>query len=140
MEKKLSTSFRKRQIARFVHHTQIKPGQTFSQFAATAAQFFLLQLINQVKQIEESAPFAVFDGLPGNGDGHVGFASSGAANQNDVALVRKKASLIERFDRWFIDGGFAKVEVVEVLLHREPGYAHAVADTADASLGQFCGE
>ena len=30
-------------------------GQAFSQFAATVVQFFLLQLVYQIKHVEESA-------------------------------------------------------------------------------------
>ena len=36
--------------------------------------------------------------LPGNGNGQVGLAGAGAANQDDVGLMRKKAALIEVSD------------------------------------------
>lgn len=54
-------------------------------------QLFLFQLVDQVEQVEVSAPLAVSDGLPGYCYGQVRLAGAGTTDQYDVALVGKAA-------------------------------------------------
>jgi hypothetical protein len=51
------------------------------------------QAVDQVDDVEEAAAGAVADQSTGNGDGQVGLARAGAADQNDIALLGEEGSV-----------------------------------------------
>jgi hypothetical protein len=48
--------------------------------------------VDQVDDVEEAAAGAVADERAGNGDGQVGLAGAGAADQHDVALIGEEVA------------------------------------------------
>ena len=70
-----------------------------------------LQAIDQVDDIEETPS----DAGPGNGNGEVVLACSGAADKDDIALLSEERSDGQFADQPFIDRGAGEVELLQVI-------------------------
>jgi hypothetical protein len=117
---------------------QIVSAQSASdQPAAPVVELLLLQLVHQVKHIEEPGFLAVSDALPGDGNGQMRFAGAGAADHDHVGVISEKVTGIEVAHLHFVDRGGREVKAIQVLIHRELRQPHAVADAPDLPLGQF---
>ena len=103
MKQELSSALGKRQVTKFIKDHQIDSGQAVGESAAFTQQFFLLQLIDQIDQIEVATATAVTNQLPGDGNRQMGLAGSGSANQDDVGLAGEELPFVERSHLGFID-------------------------------------
>jgi len=74
---------------------------------------------------------------PGDADGEVGLAGSGAADQHDIALVGDEAAGGQFPDEPLVDRGVGKIELLDVLGQRQLGHGQLVADRAGLLLGDL---
>ncbi|MBM7486061.1 hypothetical protein JOE52_005043 [Bradyrhizobium canariense] len=80
-----------------------------------------LETIAEVDYVEEEAAGTGSDAASGDGNGQVGFARAGAANQHDVALLGDETAASEIIDESLIDPRAVELEVSDVLGERQLG-------------------
>ena len=73
----------------------------------------------------------------GDGDGEMGLAGAGAADQHDVALLGEEAAAGEVAHQRLVDRRAVEVEVVDVLGQRQLGDGDLVLDRARLLLGDL---
>src|SRR4030095_14924024 len=80
-----------------------------------------LEAIDEVDHVVEAATSAGSDAASGDGNGQMGFASAGAADQHDVALLGDKAAAGKVVDERLVDRRVVELEVSNVLGQRQLG-------------------
>jgi len=73
------------QIAEFVEYHKVEAGEVIGKPALPSVPGFGLQLIDEIDHVIEPAAGAAADTASADGDGQVGFAGPGAADQHGVA-------------------------------------------------------
>ncbi len=96
-----------------------------------------LEPVDQIDDVEEAAARAVADQRPGNGDGQMRLAGSGAADEDGVALVGDEGAVGEVADQRLVDRRVGEVEVLDVLGQRQLGDGELVFDGARLLLGDL---
>lgn len=134
MEQELAPVFRKRQISQLIQDNKVPPCKSSGQPSTATGKLFLLKLVNQIDYIEETAPFAVLNRLPGYGYCQMCLAGTGAANQDHIALCAEEVPLMQRPYKGFIDRRSTEVESVQVLVYREPCQPQTVDDASGRAL------
>ncbi len=94
----------------------------------------------QVDDVEEATADTVADAGPGDSDGEMGLSGTGAADEDDVALVGEEVAAGEVADQGLVDRGVIENEVVDVLGQGQLGDRHLVLDRARLLLGDLGGE
>lgn len=74
------------------------------------------------------------DDLPGDSDSQMSFAGSGAADQNDIALVSEELSLVKDSILRFVDRRATEVERIQIL-----GNTVGMESASLLAVAQFCG-
>ena len=115
VEQQLSAGLGKGQIAEFVEDDEVKAVQVIGQTALFAASGLGLEAIDQIDDIVEPTAGAVADQGAGDGDGQMRFAGSGAADQDDIALIGDEGATGKIVDQARVDRGAGEVEVGESL-------------------------
>src|SRR4051812_18171415 len=115
VEEKLATGLGEGQIAEFIQHDEVHPGQMLGEPTLPSIAGLGLEAIDEVDDVEEAAAGTGSDAASGDGDGQVGFACAGAANQHDVALLGDEAAASEIIDEGLIDRRAVELEVGDVL-------------------------
>lgn len=95
VEQQLAAASGERQVAQFVEHHQVMPGQVFRQLPTPVVQLLLFQLVYQVKHVEEPGLVAISDALLGNRDGQVRLTGSGATHHDHVGMIGEETSFME---------------------------------------------
>ena len=137
VEQQLAAGLRKGKIAQLVEDHEVRAGQVFGHAALLAAAGLGLQPVHQIDDVEEAPAGAVADERPRYGDGQVGLSGSGAADQDDIALIGHKAAGGQLLDQTFVDRGSGEVELFDVLGERQLGDGHLVADGPRLFLGDL---
>ena len=91
---------------------------------------FGFEPIDEIDGGEEAAARAGADAASRDGDGEMGLAGSGAADQDDVALLGDEAAAGEIAHQALVDRRVLEGEVVDVLGERQLGDRHLVFDRA----------
>jgi hypothetical protein len=99
VEQKLATGLGQGQIAEFIQHDEVHPGQTLGESSLPSVAGLGLEAIDEIDYVEEAAAGTGSDAACGDGNGQVGFACASAANQNDVALLGDGAAASEIIDK-----------------------------------------
>src|SRR5882672_1871782 len=86
MEQQLSAGLAEREIAELVDDDEIVAQQFFGQPAALARSLLLLELVDEIDEVEEPPPGARADHGASDGNAEMGFAGTGAADEDGVAL------------------------------------------------------
>ena len=87
--------------------------------------------------ITDDAGCALSDAGPREGDGEMGLAGAGAADEHDVALALEEAAAGELLDQGLVDRRGGEVEVGQLLGRRQPGGRHLVLDGARRLVGDL---
>jgi hypothetical protein len=87
-----------------------------------------LEAVDEIDHIVEAATGAGSDAASGDGDGQVGLAGAGAADQHGVALLGDEAAAGEVIDQRPVDRRAIELEVLEVLGKRQLGDGELVFD------------
>ncbi|MCS3929300.1 hypothetical protein M2175_004331 [Bradyrhizobium elkanii] len=98
VEEKLATGLGEGQIAEFIQHNEVHPGQMLGEPSLPSVAGLGLEAIDEVDYVEEAAAGTGSDAASGDGNGQVGFACAGAANQHDVALLGDEAAASKIID------------------------------------------
>lgn len=101
VEEQLPASLGKGEIAEFVEHNEVEPGQVIGDAALPAGAGL----------IEEAPACAVADEGAGNGDGQKGIARVGAADQDDNALIGSAGFPGKITDQALVDRRACEAEV-----------------------------
>lgn len=128
VEEKLATGLGEGQIAEFIQHNEVHPGQMLGEPSLPSVAGLGLEAIDEVDYVEEAAAGTGSDAASGDGNGQVGFACAGAANQHDVALLGDEAAASKIIDECLIDRRAVELEVGDVLGKRKLGNGELVFD------------
>ena len=106
----------------------------FSDTPLVAATGFSLEFIDKIDDIVEPAARAGADTTATNGDGEMRLARTGAADQDDVALLGDEVATGEITHQALVDRSSLEGEVIDVLGER----GHLIADRARLLLRYLC--
>jgi hypothetical protein len=134
MEQKLAAGLSERQVAEFVEDDEVHPGQMLGDPTLPSVAGLDLQTVDEVDHVVEAAACARPDAASGDGDGHMGFAGAGTADQDGVTLLGDEAAAGEIIDQGLVDWGAFELEVLEILGKRQFGDGELVLDRAGLLL------
>ena len=135
MEQQLAAGLSERQVAKFVEDDEVHPGEMLGDTTLPPVAGLDLQAVDEVDHVVEAAAGTRSDAASGDGDGHMGFAGAGTADQDGVTLLGDKAAAGEIVDQRLIDGRALELEVLEVLGKRQLGDGELVLDLCGADGG-----
>src|SRR5689334_8876700 len=87
-----------------------------------------LEPVDEIDDIVEPTAGAATDAASNNGNGKMGLAGAGSANQDDIAMLSDEAASGEIVDEGLIDWRPLELEVVEILCERQLGDGELVLD------------
>ncbi len=87
MEQELAAGLGEGQIAQFIEDQKVETGDQVGGSALAFSADFGVQLVHQIDDVEEPSAPAIPDAGASNTDGEMGFAGSGVADQDQVALM-----------------------------------------------------
>src|SRR6201992_1848828 len=87
-----------------------------------------LQAVDEVDHVVEATAGTGSDTASGNGDGQMGLAGAGTADQHGIALLGDEATAGEIIDQRLVDGCAFELEVLKVLGKRQLGDGELVLD------------
>jgi hypothetical protein len=93
-----------RQVAKFVEDDEVHPGEMLGDTTLPPVAGLDLQAVDEVDHVVEAATGTRSDAASSDGDGQMGFAGTGAADQHGVTLLGDKAAAGEIVDQRLIDG------------------------------------
>ncbi len=111
--------------------------QLLAQAAAAAGRLLLLEQVDKIDEVEEPSPGASADDRRGHGDAEMGFAGSGAADEDRIAFGIEESAGGEFANLPFIDRRIGEDELVEIFEDRELGSCDAITDRAGLTMGAF---
>ena len=114
VKQQLSAGLTERRIAEFVDDDEIVAQQLLGQAAAAAGRLLLLELVDKIDEVEEPSPGASADDRRGHGDAEMGFAGSGAADEDRIAFGVEESAGGEFANLPFIDRRIGEDELVEI--------------------------
>ena len=118
------------QIAKFVEDDEVHAGQVVCEPALAAGAGLGLEPVDEIDHVVEPAAGTATDAASGDGDGQMGLAGTGPADQHGVALLGDEAAAGEVVDERFVDRRALELEVVEVLGERQLGDGELVSDAS----------
>src|SRR5260370_8330432 len=86
--------------------------------------------VDEIDHVVEPPADAGPDAASGDGDGQMGLAGAGAADQHGIALLGDKVSAGKLVDECLVDRRALELEVVKVLGERQLGDGDLVLDPA----------
>ena len=92
VEQKLATGLGEREIAEFVEDDEVHACQMFGEPALASIAGLDLEPVDQIDDVVEATAGAAADAASRNGDGQMGLAGTGAADQNGIALLGKEGT------------------------------------------------
>jgi hypothetical protein len=134
MEQQLAAGLSERQVAEFVEDDEVHPGQMLGDTTLPSVAGLDLQAIDEIDHVEEAPAGTGSDAASGNGDGQMGLAGAGPANQDGIALLGDEAAAGEIIDQRLVDWCTLELEVLKVLGKRQLGYGELVLDRASLLL------
>ena len=134
MEQQLAAGLGERQVAEFVEDDEVHPGQMLGDTTLPSIAGLDLQAVDEVDHVVEATAGARSDAASGDGDGHMGFAGAGTADQDGVTLLGDEAAAGEIIDQRLVDGCAFELEVLEILGKRQLGDGELVLDRAGLLL------
>ena len=137
MEEELAAGLGEGQIAEFIEDDEVHAGEVIGEPALPAVAGLGFEPIDEIDDIVEPAARAGANAASRNGDGEMGLAGSGSADQHDVALLGDEAAAGEVFDQGLVDGRAGELEVGQVFGEREPGDGELVLDRARLLLADL---
>src|SRR4029078_6816769 len=97
----------------------------------------LCEPVDEIDDVLAPASGPGSNAASGNGDGKMGLAGSGPADQHDVALLSEEAPTCQVVDQRLIDWSAVELEVVEVFCKRQLGDGELVLDRARLLLADL---
>src|SRR5258705_589675 len=119
VEQKLAAGLSEREVAEFVEDDEVHPGQMLGNTALPSVAGLDLQAVDEVDHVVEAPASAGSNAASGNGDGQMGLAGAGAADQNSIALLGDEAPAGVIICQRLIDGAALEPEGVSCLMCRQ---------------------
>ena len=130
MEQELSSGLSEGQVAKLVENDEVHSGELIGDPTLPSVAGLDLEPIDEIDHVVEPATGAGADAASGDGNGQMGLAGAGAADQHGVALLGDEATTGEVTDERLIDRRALELEVVDVLGKRQLGDGELVLDRA----------
>src|SRR6202047_1244638 len=92
VEQELAAGLSERQVAEFVEDDEVHSGQMLGNTTLPSVAGLDLEAVDEVDYVVEAAASAGSDAASGNGDGQMGLAGTGTADQNGIALLGEEAT------------------------------------------------
>jgi hypothetical protein len=122
------------QIAEFVEHCEVEPGQVVGDASLLSGAVLGLEPVDEIDDVEEAPASSITDERSGNRDCQVRLARAGTADEDGVALIGNEGTGSEVADQCLVDGRIGEVEVFDVLGQRQLGDGELVLDGAGLLL------
>ena len=116
------------QIAEFIEDDEVHPGEVVGEPALAAVAGLGLEPIDQIDHVVEPPADTGPDAASGDGNGQMGLAGAGAADQDGVALLGDEVTAGKVIDECLVDRRALELEVVEVLGEWQLGDGELVLD------------
>ena len=117
-----------RQIAEFVENDEVHSSELIGDPALPSVTGLDLEPVDEIDHVVEPATGAGADAASGDGNGQMGLAGAGPADQHGVALLGDEAATGEVMHERLVDRRVLELEVVEVLGERQLGDGKLVLD------------
>ena len=111
VEEQLPAGLSEGQVAEFVEDDEVASDELVCGAALASGAEFGLEVVDQVDDVVAAAACTLSDAGPRDGDGEMGLAGAGAADEHDVALALQEAAAGELLDQGLVDGRGGEVEV-----------------------------
>jgi hypothetical protein len=95
VEQKLAARLGEGKIAQLVENDEVHAGQMLGEPALPAVAGLGLEPVDEIDDVVEAAAGTIADTASGDSDGQMGLAGTGAADQNDIALLGDEAAASE---------------------------------------------
>jgi hypothetical protein len=118
------------QIAEFVEDDEVHARQMIGEPSLPTVAGFGLEPVDEIDHVVKPAADAGADAASGDGDGKMGFAGAGPADQHGIALLGDEAAAGEVVHERLVDRRALELEVGEVLGERQLGDGELVLDRA----------
>ena len=117
------------QIAEFIEDDEVHAGQMIGETALASIADLGLEPVDEIDHIVEPAAGAAADAASNNGNGKMGLAGAGPADQDDIAVLGDEAASGEVADEGLIDRRPLELEVVEILCERQLVFPVSTSET-----------
>ena len=134
VEQELAAGLSERQVAKLVEDDEVHPGQMLGDTTLPSVAGLDLQAVDEVDHVVEATAGTGSDAASGDGDGQMGLAGAGTADQNGIALLGNEAAAGEIIDQGLVDGGAFELEVLQVFGKRQLGDGELVLDRSGLLL------
>ena len=121
VEEELAAGLGERQISELIENDEVQACHLIGETALSSVAGFSLEAVYKINHIVEAASCPGADAASGNGDGKMGLASAGAADQHDIALLGDEATAGKVVDERLVNRRTLELEVIEVLGERQLG-------------------
>ena len=118
MEQELSACLGEWQVTQFVEDQEIETGDQIGGPALPVSARLGIQFVDQIDDIEEPSPGSVADTCPDDADSQMGFAGSGPADQDQIALMIQEVTACQIPGERLVDGRWFEVELAITLSMR----------------------
>ena len=115
VEEELSAGLGEGQITQFVEDDEVETSHVVGKPSLLAATGLGLKPVHQIDDVVEAAAGAAADERTGNGDGEMGLAGSGAADEDHVPLIGDEAAIGQLPNQPLVDRRAGEVELFDVL-------------------------
>ena len=116
VEQQGSARRREWQVAEFVENDGIHQHQLLGETASSPLCLFPFQQIDEINGVEEADPLVLMDRCHSQGDRQMGFASAGAADQNQVVGGCQILAASQMLDPGRINRGLGKIKPGEITM------------------------
>jgi hypothetical protein len=130
MEEELPSGLSERQIAEFVKDDEVHSSELIGEPPLPSVTGLGLKPIDEIDHIVEPPADTGSDAASGDGNGQMGLARAGPADQHGVALLGDEVPAGEIVYERLVDRRALELEVVEVLGERQLGDGELVLDRA----------
>src|ERR1700704_1020326 len=137
MEQEWPAGLSEGQIAKFVEDDEVHAGQVVGEPALAAGAGLGFEPVDEIDHVVEPTAGTATDAASGDGDGQMGLAGTGPADQHGVALLGDEAAAGEVVDERLVDRRSLELEVVEVFGQRQLGDGELVLDRARLLLADL---
>jgi hypothetical protein len=126
MEQQLAAGLGHGQIAEFIEDYEVEAAKPAIQSHLAPSQPFGFEMFDQIDDIEEAAACTVADAGTGDGDGEMGLAGFGAANEDGVTLMSQEVAAGKVTHQGLVDRRAVEGEVLDLIGQWQFGDRHLV--------------
>src|ERR1700686_4558360 len=119
MEQELPAGLSEGQIAKFIEDNEVHPGEVVGDPTLPSVAGLGLEPVDEIDHVEEPPADTGPDAASSDGNGQMGLAGAGPADQDGVTLLGDKVTAGKLVDERLVDRRALELEVVEFLGERQ---------------------